>query len=923
MLLQTLGGLALEGSSFRRPKPLLLLAYLALEGPKDRRYLSELFWPAAAEPMTSLRMALSQLRRGIPEAIKIEGSRLEALVETDATRLLLNLEQSDLAEATARYRGPFLEGFYLADCGAELEEWIFSTREFLAERIREALVRLAETEASIGQFVTAAQHAEAAYRLPGAPEPEPETLARLHTLLVAGESLWAHDLQKVADVYGIRLELTSSAAQDQLRQLVTSGVARHLTAAPNNLPTPTTSFVGRDPELIELARLLVEPDTRFITITGGGGVGKTRLALQAAHSEVQSGLFPDGIYLVFLEALTEAGLIASTIAHALNITLSDANGALTELTQAVKDKALLLVLDNYEHLLNGTAVVTELLQSCSKLKLLVTSRERLNLAGEQLFMLEGLPLPKDPLALDDAQYQDAVQLFIQRAKRVRLDFCLSAENLPNILTICRLVDGLPLAIELAAAWVRLMTVNEIAAELTRNLDLLAAGGRNLHERHQSLRATFDYSWKLLSPKEQMVLSRLSVLVGGFTREAASQVAGATLPLLASLSDKSLLRLLPNGRYDRHPLLYQYTNEKLLEHPKELTDLRNKHAEYFLWLAEMAEANHFGAEQVTWLKRLEQDKDNLRAALEWTFSGGASETGLRLAAALYHFWYYRSYLQEGETWLRLALEVAATNSAWDTLRSRLLSAAGALANERGDDQRAMRLFEERLRLTQAIKDRVGQAAALNSLGIIAWGQQDHSKAQALMEASLKLRRALGKPYLVSVSLNNLGLVALARGKLDEARTFLEESLSISREIGDEMGIAMALANLGAVALEQRDCQQAERLLREALPRYHALGDRTALTQCLENFAAIASLRGQPEAAARLAGAAAALRETIGAILRPAELFRHERDLAPARAALPEETFATAWEQGRLMTLDEAISYALVKRESEPEESDGHN
>ena len=401
--LRTFGGLALEGADFRRPKLLLLLAYLTLEGPKDRRFLAELFWQGAAEPMTSLRMALTQLRRGVPEAFEANAKRVKATVTTDALRLLERLEGGTWAEAVRLYEGPFLQDLHLPGWSAELEEWVYSTREFLAEGVRGALLRLAEGDAAAGDFGAAARRAEEAWLLAGAPEPEPEEIGRIGRLLVAGGSLKAPQLQKEARAYGLTLSLKRDEARAQLAGALETRPARH------NLRARATSFVGRDPELLELARLLAEPDIRLITVTGAGGVGKTRLALQAASAELQGGNFPDGVFFVSLEALVDAGLVPAAVAEALAVSLPGKEAPLAELAHALGSKALLLVLDNFEQLMAGATLVSELLDACPRLKLLVTSRERLNLAGEQLVVLGGLPLPETSLGLKDARYQDSLQ----------------------------------------------------------------------------------------------------------------------------------------------------------------------------------------------------------------------------------------------------------------------------------------------------------------------------------------------------------------------------------------------------------------------------------------------------------------------------------------------------------------------------------
>ncbi len=953
MVLRTFGGLGLEGADFRRPKPLLLLVYLALEGPKSRRHISELFWPSAAQPMTSLRVALNQLRQAAPDALEADDVRVKAKVQADAATLLRALENGETAEAAALYRGPFLEGFYLSDWGAELEEWVYSTREFLAERVREALLALAEGDAAVGDFGAAAKRAEAAYTLPGAAEPGPEALERLYLLLVAGESLRAKDLRQEAKGYDISLSISRDEARAGF--YVSQGVSERAPLAPNNLPVRTTSFVGRDPELIELAKLLLEPEIRLITLVGAGGVGKSRLAVQAAYQELQAKAFPDGVYFVSLEALAETSLIPSTVASTLEIKLPGKDEALKELMRSLKDRQLLLILDNYEHLVEGATVASELIRGCPRLKLLVTSRERLNLEEEQLFRVEGLPLPTGGISVTEAYYQDAIQLFLQRAKRARLDFTLTADNLPHVLLICRLLEGSPLGIELAAAWVRMMPPAEIAKEIAENLDFLAAGTRNIEDRHRSLRATFEHSWKLLNPQEQAVLRRLSVFVGGFTREAASQVVGASIPLLASLVDKSLLRVLPNGRYDRHPLLYGYTQEKLREHPEAQEETRAKHLDYFLALAEEVEPQLRGAEQALWLERLEAEHDNVRSALRYAEKSGKVQLGLRLVGALWWFWYVRGHLSEGRAWLTNVLSASEPGEPTSE-RAVALSGAGVLASFQGDYVSAQAFHEESLAIRRKLNSSQGIADSLHNLAIVVRMRGDYAKARALTEESLAIRRALGNKSVIAASLNNLGNIAALQGDYALAKTLYAESLALRQALGDERGVALLLNNLGLVTEQQGDNAAARVLFEKSLTIFRKLGSKQSLLEPLNNLgrvvrrqgdytlapslfyesltigqeidakpdiaevlkemAGLAAAQDELERAARLWGVAEALREAIGAPLPPDERPDYEREVAAVRARLGEAAFAAAWQEGRALSFEKALALALAPPDNVP-------
>lgn len=505
MHLFTLGRLKLDGVAFSRPKPLLLLAYLSVEGPKDRRFLAELFWPAAARPMASLRVALAHLRSGAPGAVNDDGRVLRSAVHSDAAVLLRSLEDGDLPAALRLYDGPFLAGIDLQSVQGELAEWLLTTREQIADRVRDALLRKAGKEAQAGDFAAAAACAEHAWRLAGASYPAIETLIKLHLLFSAAGSTLASTVQAEALAFGVTLDPDLAAARRELsgeRQSIAPG-----------LPVRASSFVGRDRELLWLTRLLARHDTRLVTVCGPGGVGKTRLALQCAYGEYGDGLWPDGLLFVELEHLTEAGRIPTAIAEGLGVQLSGRSGALTELAAAIGQRRMLLILDNFEQLSGGSNTPSQLLRACPGLTLLITSRARLNLDGEHVLVLQGLPIPVTPDSAIAAQY-DGVQLFLDRALQAQPAFELDSATLPHVLSICGHVAGSPLGIELAAAWIRTLPVEEIAAELRHSLELLAGGANDLPERQRSMRSTLEHSWRLLSTEEQEVLSRLSVFVGG-------------------------------------------------------------------------------------------------------------------------------------------------------------------------------------------------------------------------------------------------------------------------------------------------------------------------------------------------------------------------------------------------------------------------
>lgn len=837
-----MGKLAVSGAKFQQPKPLLLLAYLTVEGPQSRRHLAELFWPGEPKRLRSLTAALVRLRQGLPGAVEADEQVVLAKLSSDVHQILAALDDDDVVTAAKHYQGPFLAGFHLPGGSVELEEWVYATREFLAEKVQKAYLTQAESEAAQGDFMAAAKRAEVAYALPGAPEPSPEWLESYYALLLAGDSPVASQVRKEAEGYGIALSLSRSQARERFGQNARFDNPGGTKAALHNLPSRATSFVGRDPELIELGRLLSDESTRLVTITGAGGTGKSRLALEAAWTEMQARSFPDGAYFVSLEALDDPENIPAAVAGALDLKLAGRAEPLAEIAHALKSKKLLLVLDNYEHLVSGAVFASELVRQCAAVKLLVTSRERLDLEGEQILRLEGLPFATDKLNLEGAEYQDSLQLFVQRAKRVQLDFGLSRENLPAVLTICQLVQGSPLGIELAAPLVRLLSVQEIATEVERSIDILAASTRDAPERQRSLRATFEYSWRLLSDKEQATLRRLSVFIGGFTRQAAAEVAGATIPLLASLVDKSLLRTLPGGRFDRHPLLYEYTQEKLAEAPLERSQVQALHAGFFLGMAEQAEAKLQGVEQAKWLKQLQGEQDNLRSALHWMKQHGEAEMGLRLAAALRLFWHLAGHASEGRAWLDAFLSLRAATAS-RAARARALNCAGELASRQGDLDHAQSLLDEALPIMRALGDDQGIAKVLNSMGNVALLRADHQTARSLLQESLGLRRTLGDIAGMAGLLNNLGIVAKQLGDLETARALHEESLSLNLQIGNKYAMASALLNLGTVMAMQDDDQLAQGCYEKSLALGREIDDSLNSAFALNALGLIAAARGE--------------------------------------------------------------------------------
>ena len=439
MRLVTLGGLSLEGTDVSRTKPLLLLAYLALEGEKERQHLAELFWMGASDPLNSLSKAINQLRHEAPGIITAGMLSVQANVDTDAAQLLTALDQGRQQESGDLYRGPFLKGVYLKDWSSELEEWIYGTRETLATRVREAQLLLAEHEARNGRFEGAAKRAESAYFLPGAAEPDPDDLTRIHALLVAGSSIRAEEVRSEAESFGITLDPSTEGARARFTQ-----EHNERPSLRTNLPAQATPFVGRQQEKTRLAEQLLDPGCRLVSIIGPGGIGKTRLAIKVAQTQHEA--FADGVALVPFAPVADADGMTLAIGDALGITFSGQTNPKNQLLDHLRSKRVLLVLDNLEHLLAGVRLIPEILEGAPGVKVLATSRERLNLHAERVFDLAGMTTPADdPGRVDES---DALRLFHLRASSSRADFTLGQDR-AAVSRICRLVGGMPLAIELA------------------------------------------------------------------------------------------------------------------------------------------------------------------------------------------------------------------------------------------------------------------------------------------------------------------------------------------------------------------------------------------------------------------------------------------------------------------------------------------
>jgi len=687
---------------------------------------------------------------------------------------------------------------------------------------------------------------------------------------------------------------------------------------PTNLPAQPTVLIGREEDVTAIRKRLLRDESRLLTLTGPPGIGKTRLALQVASQSLDD--FADGAFFVALAPISDTNLVSKTIATTLGVPDIGPRTPLERLQAFLRDKQALLVLDNFEQILAAAAHIAELLSACLWLKILVTSRAPLRIRQERQIPVTPLAVP-DLARLPDVEsvtHYAAVTLFLERAQAVRPDFSLTQENAPTIAAICARLDGLPLAIELISARVKLLSPAALLERLHGRLMLQSDGLRDLEPRHRTLNAAIDWSYQLLNADEQTLFRRLGVFVGGWTLEAAEAVcagddgAQGLAPLqmtildgMASLLDKNLVKR--DTRADGEPrfmmleTIREYALERLAS-SGELDHLRRRHAEYFTAFAERTEADH-----VQWLNNLETELDNLRAALH------SNETGLRLAVTLGTFWQQRGHLSEGSAWLTDALarqEPGTLTAAGRNFRAMALDWLGVFNIFQGDLDAAQPHLEGSVALFRESGDRAVLANALGNYAMLFVLRGDYERARPLLEEGLALSRELRNTYLIAQCLHFLGDLAFSQGQVQQACAFWEESLALCRTDDKTWAIAILLAFLSMAALEQGDDARAKGQLIESLTLLRKMEDRWQTAHTLEVFACLAVMQGHLIRAAHIFGAAEVFREILSAPMLPFQRRFNERGVATLHAQLDAATLASAWAEGRAMTLEQAVAYALA-------------
>lgn len=859
-------------SRLGKPKTLLKIFVTHAGRLFSQDELIELLWPDAPADASAvnLRKRISELRKALePELSRGSQSQYiltrpggycfnaQASYTTDILEFMQAWEEGQclgnagqFGQAICEYERAIAltQGEFLAE--DRYEEWTLALRERWHELMLKTLSRLAQCYAQLREYHRALEQCRKMLEL----TPTREEIYRqkmLYHYLAGEESEAVRTYQMCVETLKRELNLQPSPETRALyEQILKRAVSAPPPLALHNLPHELTSFIGREREISQIKQLLFS--ARLLTLTGPGGCGKTRLALKVAADLVYD--FRDGVWLIELAALTDPTTVAHRVSTVLGLRDPPARPAIETLLEHLKAKNILLVLDNCEHLVQACAHCAEtLLKACPNLQIMATSREALGVRGETIFPVPALSMPSagKPLPTPKVlQQYEAISLFVERAQALVPGFVLDKQNAPAVVQICRRLDGLPLAIELAAARVKTLTVQQIAARLDDSFRLLGEGSRTALPHQQTLQTMMDWSFNLLSTPEQALLRRLSVFSGGFTLEAAESVCAGegietqeVLSLLTHLVDKSLVKTEEDQdaemRYGLLETVRQYAREKLREAGEEQS-VYARYLDFYIKLMAQAWDAIGGPDEALWLERLEREHDNVRAALSWALETERVEAALRLAKTLWVFWDVRGYRSEGRTWLERVL--AHAQGLRTELYARVLTGAGRLACAQGDYPEARSLFQQALEIYQELSDKRGIASSWVNLGLVASMQGNHSQARAFYEKALALHREIGNLYGVATALGNLGGVAWEQGEYATAKAYYEDELALWRQLREPEGIAGSLSALGGLAQLEGDYDRAVTLFEESLAMQRKLGNKGSIAYVLSSLGSVAYDRG---------------------------------------------------------------------------------
>ncbi len=946
--------LLLDGQPYRLhtlPKTPLLLAYLLLnrDTAVPRDHLAYLLWDDVpeSEARANLRRHLHDLRRALPANTDWVFSDAKSVQWQPAAPIWLDVAEFErlsqdtgrLAEAITLYTGDLLQELY--------DDWLIPHRERLHGLYFTAVTRLMERERSRGDLPQAMIYARQLLQH----DPLREDVVR-SLILMRHESgdragamqLYQQFASRLDEELGVAPMPETTAIYEAIatNTPLTPSPSHPITASPHdvpradppsappphNLPARLTSFVGREQEMAQVSRLVSGP-TRLLTITGPGGSGKTRLALETAHWlwQNQPESFPHGVFFVGLAAVNNPDFVVTAVAETLGIRETPGQPALPGLINQMRSQKLLLVLDNFEHLLPAATMVSDLLTAVPDLRLLVTSQTPLHLYGEQEFPLPPLPLPDRDNMPSPAELQQyaAIALFLERLQAVQLDFALTVESAPVIVEICHYLDGIPLALELAAARGKLFTPAAMLAQLSQRLRFLSSQARNLPARHQTIRAAIDWSYHLLEPVEQEVFARLSLFATSFTEAAAMALCVDLLAeqtafseILYSLVDKNILRALPDAdgggpRFRMLQTLREYGLEKLGQSPTS-TNSHSRYALYFTELAQQAEEELRYGDQMAALRCLRREDLNIMAALEWLMAHLDDPENGRMAARLVssqeRFWSFQGRFSEAGLWFGRVLPLAHLLPLDEQIK--LYNRAGVISQQQGDYTTAATHHATALALARQLEEPLSLAHTLHYLGFAAGRQGHYQESQQLLEESLAIMQQLPGDNTASVTtlLNNLSIVYRRMGALDKAVAVLTESLALKRQRNDRIGLPAVLGNLGQLVADQGDLEQAEAYVREGLLIRVELQDQPGLLISIEQMTDLLQRRGQVATAVTLLAAVGTQRRLINQPLTIPMQQEREAGLAQMRAALGETAFNAAWAEGEQMTLDTAVQATIA-------------